>query len=262
MTDSQFSGSNRSDKDSPAAPDRKSFDHDEENPQAGRAGPDTDLRPLNPGLCTENPVGDFAVVKSANPPTGTAVTPGSAITYTLSFTNTGATSATVDHTDHLAPVLDDADPTAAPAIVGATNGLTVSAVVDGEFRILGELAGGTSVTVQYLVTVKKTARGDSVLRNVLVPGDEEPPGACIPGTQNCTEHPVTEVVVTKTADPASGTVVVAGQTVTYTLTFTNMPPVSSGTPCCCCSPVGPGSGSPDVALTKSPGAPVTDCADR
>ncbi|WP_418061213.1 VWA domain-containing protein [Pimelobacter simplex] len=173
-------------------------------------------------LCTEHPVpGRLDVAKSSDPVTGSVVEPGAAITYRLRFANTGGRAVAVDHVDHLAKVLDDTDLTAAPAIVGADGGLSVSAVADEAFRVTGDLAPGAEVVVAYTVTVKRAGRGDSVLLNFLTPGGQQPPATCEPTTTLCTEHPVTEIKAVKSVDPATGSRVLPGQVLTYRLTFTN-----------------------------------------
>ncbi|MCB8775852.1 hypothetical protein LJD49_29470, partial [Escherichia coli] len=64
-------------------------------------------------------------------------------------------------------------------------------------------------------------RGDNVLGNFLVNPGEEPPTTCEPGNPDCTVNPVPQVEDSKSVDPASNTTVVAGQELTYTLTFKN-----------------------------------------
>ncbi|EEB9150770.1 hypothetical protein XL14_24440, partial [Salmonella enterica subsp. enterica serovar Paratyphi B] len=74
----------------------------------------------------------------------------------------------------------------------------------------GDLAVGAIVTITYSVTVADT--GDSTMTNVVTS-----PG-CL---DDCTtEHYIGDYTVTKTADPASGSTVAVGQTVTYTVTVT------------------------------------------
>ena len=77
-----------------------------------------------------------ACVKTANlvtskivsPASGTNVTPGEVLTYTLTFANTkGTAAAPVNYTDNLADVLDDATVTTPPALATGS-GLTVSSI--------------------------------------------------------------------------------------------------------------------------------------
>lgn len=173
-------------------------------------------------MCTEHPVpGRLAVTKTADPVSGSVVRVGQQITYRLTFRNTGRQPVRVDHTDHLGGVLDDAELTSGPAVAGDSFGLDVTSVTDQRFRVSGSLEAGRSVVVEYRVRVTATPVGDKVLLNHLVPGSGRPPAQCVTGNQLCTEHPVGEFSVTKTADPTSGTTVREGDTVTYTLTFRN-----------------------------------------
>lgn len=172
-------------------------------------------------LCTVHPVAEIVVVKSADPASGTDVVPGDAITYTLTFQNIGEGAGVVDYDDVISGVLDDATLTSAPAASDAA--LVASDVVDGRFSIDGTLAGGQTVTVTYTVTVNPNGeRGDNILDNYVVLGGEVPPTECVEGSALCTTHEVTEITVVKSADPASGTDVIPGQAITYTLTFSNV----------------------------------------
>ena len=81
----------------------------------------------DPATCTTHPVPALVVTKSASPASTTPVTEGQVITYTLTFANTaGRAPATVNHTDNLSRVLDDATVTTPPALATGT-GLTVGA---------------------------------------------------------------------------------------------------------------------------------------
>lgn len=178
----------------------------------------------DPGVsCTEHPVGELLTSKSVDPATGSTLRAGQVATYTLTFENTGQAPVTVDRDDVLDRVLDDADITGQPV---ATDGLlTVTLVTDGRFSVDGVLEAGQVETVTYQVTVKPDGqRGDDRLDNFLVPGDQQPPGGpCIPGGEvDCTVNHVSDVVVEKTSNPASGSTVKPGDVVTYTVTFTNV----------------------------------------
>ena len=118
---------------------------------------------------------------------------GDEITYTLTFTNDGGAPATVDTTDDLSGVLDDADLIAGPT---AQSGLTATRNGD-EIEISGTVPAGESRTVTYTVQVLPFGQqGDHVLGNALAcqPGAPE---ACEPET---TEHPVRTSAVVKTSD--------------------------------------------------------------
>jgi fimbrial isopeptide formation D2 family protein len=148
------------------------------------------------------------------------VNEGQVITYTLTFANTaGQAAATVNHTDDLSDVLDDATVTSDP--VASDPSLTVSAIAGDAFTITGTVAAGATVTVTFAVTVNTPDTGNHLLVNFVVPTGTTPPPDCPPGTPTCTVHPVPALVVTKSADPASGTTVNEGDVITYTLTFAN-----------------------------------------
>ncbi|WP_183426655.1 isopeptide-forming domain-containing fimbrial protein [Luteimonas sp. RC10] len=163
---------------------------------------------------TEHPVvaTSITVSKSSNPASGSEVSPGDTLTYTL--TATVANSATTE-------VLTLSD------TLGA--GLTFGAVTDaGAFACTGALSctlpAGTlpgSYTLTYTATVNADATGS--VGNVVIatnpPGRNDPPPVC---TTCETEHPVvaTSITVSKSSNPASGSEVSPGDTLTYTLTAT------------------------------------------
>ena len=181
--------------------------------------PPTTCEPNNPD-CTVNPVPQVEDSKSVDPASNTTVVAGQELTYTLTFKNTGAAAGTVDRVDDLANVLDDATITSAP--VSSDSALTVTDGSDGKIAIKGTLAAGQTVTVTYKVTVKPDGqRGNNVLGNFLVNPGEEPPTTCEPGNPDCTVNPVPQLEDSKSVDPGSNTTVVAGQELTYTLTFKN-----------------------------------------
>lgn len=159
------------------------------------------------------------VVKTSDPATSAEVQPGATVRYTLTFPNTGNQDLLVDYTDHLAGVLDDA-----ALVVGsvtASAGLTAT-IDDGYLRITGSASAQTDSQVTYEVTVNEGAFGDAVLRNWVVPGTGLPPGECVPSSEWCTEHPVSAVpFLDKASAPVSGSPVVPGQAITYTVTATN-----------------------------------------
>lgn len=167
------------------------------------------------------------VVKTSDPATGTEVQPGATVKYTLTFPNTGSQDLLVDYTDHLPGVLDDA--VLVPASVEASTGLT-AAIEGTALRITGYAPPQSTSEVTYDVTVKEDEFGDAVLRNWVVPGTSQPPSECLPASDWCTEHPVSAVpFLTKSSDPASGSPVVPGQNITYTVTATNTGGPAEGT---------------------------------
>ncbi|WP_309127131.1 GEVED domain-containing protein [Microbacterium sp.] len=184
---------------------------------------DTECDPFVPPSTT-HPLGELDDWKTVDPASGTTVRSGDEMTYTLHFANTGEADVDVARDDVLTMVLDDATVTAAPAASDAA--LTVSEIVDGRFSVTGTLAAGQEVTVTYTVTVNADGeRGDDQLGNFLVGAGEEPPTECAPTDgerPDCTINYVSNVVVSKSADPASGTAIDHDQNVEYTLTFRNV----------------------------------------
>ncbi|WP_461163550.1 DUF7927 domain-containing protein [Arthrobacter sp. R4-81] len=134
-------------------------------------------------------VSDLTVTKSVDPSSGTAVSAGNTLTYTLAFKNTGTGPFAVDYTDLIAGVLDDADVTTAP--VSSDPALAASAITNGAFTITGELAADQTATVTYTVQVKADgARGDNTLANFLFQTGGQPAAACGTGDPLCTTNPI------------------------------------------------------------------------
>jgi uncharacterized repeat protein (TIGR01451 family) len=146
-------------------------------------------------------------------------TDGGEVEYTITVTNQGpgvfTDAAPGRVTDDLSEVLDDGTVTVAPS---ADIGTATFDPADGTIVWEGPLGVGEVATFTYTVTYDSST-GDNVLRNV----------ACLPAAlaQDPTD-PCRSVVIPgsalqerKTSDPASGTSVVAGQEVTYTLHFEN-----------------------------------------
>jgi fimbrial isopeptide formation D2 family protein/uncharacterized repeat protein (TIGR01451 family)/LPXTG-motif cell wall-anchored protein len=162
------------------------------------------------------PLPHVVPAKASQPTSGEAVQAGQVITYTLTYVNDGQAAGTVDSTDDLSDVLDDAALTSRPV---ASDPAVTAVAADESLRVTGPIAAGATVTVVYQITVNPDGqRGNNVAGNVLMPDvpqlcGEEP---CAPPT---TEHPVGELIDWKSVDPASGTNVAPGQSVTYTLHF-------------------------------------------
>ncbi|MEV4901896.1 CshA/CshB family fibrillar adhesin-related protein [Citricoccus sp. NPDC055426] len=205
------------------------------------------------GLATDGEVEDYllpitreplaTVVKSSDPVSGTEVHPGDTIDYTLTFTGDPTAPAIVDHTDHLADVLDDA--LLDVASITTTGGLTAAFAESTQtLDISGVLpAGAGPETVSYSVTVKDLSdAGNQRVGNVVVPGGSTPPEGCDPESPHCTEHPVVNyapnLLLDKSSDPDTGTAVMPGDSITYAVTTTNQP----ATPGPETAPVGPAAG--------------------
>ncbi|WP_167133150.1 DUF7507 domain-containing protein [Paramicrobacterium chengjingii] len=162
--------------------------------------------------------------KTVDPSSGSTVRAESEVTYTLHFRNTGGVPVNVASDDVLTQVLDDAQLTSDPT-ASDSDALTVSDIVDNRFTVTGTLAVGQEETVTYTVLINPDGeRGDDRLGNFLVPEGEEPPTECVADEgelPNCTVNHVSDVTVTKSADPAPGSELHSDDTVTYTLTFSN-----------------------------------------
>ena len=198
-------------------------------------GPFDPLTP--PTVTTENPVAGFEITKSANPASGTVVEPGQTIEYAVTASNTGSTVLNpVTIADNLASVLAHAQYN--DDILTRLNGVEVAsgaATISGDdLSWSGALQPGDSLTIVYSVTVDEDASGQ-VLSNTAsgsatptTPNPADPDGPQIPGEpidppSVTTQHPVigSGFTISKSADPASGTAVEAGDTIEYTIIGTN-----------------------------------------
>lgn len=175
----------------------------------GDGTPGDDTGEVNP-CATTHEIPAFLVAKSSDPTSGTAVTGGDIITYTLSVTNTGSTPVTdAVVQDDLAGVLS------AATYQGTTGTVPGTATLAGSVLTwtVPTLAAGETVTLSYQVKVNADAR-DTVLHNVA--STPHPNGGC---TQNCsTSHPIAGWSVSKSATPDTGSAVKVGDTITYTIT--------------------------------------------
>ncbi|WP_114558938.1 DUF7927 domain-containing protein [Desertihabitans aurantiacus] len=173
--------------------------------------------------CTSHTAPKVVDTKSVSPEDGAAVLPGQELTYTLTFSNEGSAAGAVDRVDDLTHVLDDAEVTVAPE--ASDEALEVSGIEDDRFSITGELAAGQTVTVTYTVVVRDALElGDGRVANFLLDPSDEPPAepVCDEGDDDCSTNPIPNPVQTKSVDPESGSDVVPGQELTYTLSFVNL----------------------------------------
>ncbi|MCU1658871.1 MAG: hypothetical protein JWO57_3527 [Pseudonocardiales bacterium] len=171
-------------------------------------------------LCTHNPVPEIVPTKTVDPASTTTVHGGDVLAYTLTFHNIGQATGSIDYIDHLTDVLDDATVTTQPSASNAD--LTASAVANGQFDVTGTVPMGATYTVTYQVTIKPDGqRGNDVANNFLVPKGGTPPTVCQPTDTLCTTNPMPDISSWKSVNPTSGTPVVPGQSLTYTLHFTN-----------------------------------------
>ncbi len=159
-------------------------------------------------LCTfTNSAPRLVVSKSVVPASTTPVSEGQTLTYTLTFDNSGGGQpASVNYTDDLTKVIDDATVTTPPALATGS-GLTVSGITAGKFTITGTLAARATATVTYRVKVNTPDAGDHRLDNFVVPTGNTPPSSCLPTNTTCTTNPVLFTTSTPTTvfDAATNT---------------------------------------------------------
>jgi uncharacterized repeat protein (TIGR01451 family)/fimbrial isopeptide formation D2 family protein len=174
----------------------------------------------NDPACTHNPVPEITPSKSVDPASGTTVHAGDVLTYTLTFANVGKATGSIDYVDYLGDVLDDAAITTAPT--ASNSDLTASGIANNQFEVTGTVPAGSTYTVTYQVTIKPDGqRGNDAANNFVAKKGDTPPSQCAPSDRLCTTNPMPDLQSWKTVNPVSGTTVVPGQTLTYTLHFTN-----------------------------------------
>ncbi|MGM1018781.1 MAG: DUF6923 family protein [Actinomycetota bacterium] len=143
--------------------------------------------------------GEIEVEKTVSAGDGVDVAPGDAVTYTLTFTNSGPGGATVDHVDVLGDVTDDGE---ILGEIAAASPLTVS--MSGEsLEIHGPLAAGQSAEVIYDVRVADTSEGGELV-NVVASAGDTPSTTCEVGDPMCTQNPIvaeSPVVVPPAVEP-------------------------------------------------------------
>ncbi|AZH84559.1 isopeptide-forming domain-containing fimbrial protein [Plantibacter sp. PA-3-X8] len=170
------------------------------------------------GLCSE-----LTIAKSSDPASGTLVTLGQTVTYSITLANTNGTApAEVDLTDDLSSVLDDATVASAPAVSSGTS-LTIDPIADESFRISGVIPVGGQTTITYAVTINDPATGDRQLSNYVIPTGTTPPTSCDPDNTACTTNPISDpaLTVAKTVAPAGQASYEVGEELTYSFLVTN-----------------------------------------
>lgn len=181
----------------------------------GDLPPDDCVKLLSCLTTTHGVVPAWTLTKTSDPVSGTIVSPGQQITYSLTVTNLSkvAPVGPVTVTDDLTGVLPYATiASVGPAPVG-------SAAVSGTnlvWQVPSVPAGGT-VTLPVRIVVKPDAAGATIV-NVVTGTSPIPEGPC-PTCQTRVTHPVSQTwSMAKSADPPSGTKVLPGQRITYTVT--------------------------------------------
>jgi uncharacterized repeat protein (TIGR01451 family) len=107
-------------------------------------------------------VANYTTAKTSNPASGTTVTSGQKVTYTVTVTQKGSAAANASFTDDLTAVLDDADyNNDAVASIGNVS------VGGGSLAWNGTVPVGGTATITYSVTVKTAPTGDKTLTNVV-----------------------------------------------------------------------------------------------
>ncbi|MFT4279743.1 hypothetical protein [Microbacterium sp.] len=169
------------------------------------------------GLCPA-----LEYTKSVSPASGTMVSPGDTLTYTLELSNAeGLAAADILLTDDLSGVIDDATVTTPPAVTSGAS-LAIGAITpEGTFSISGSLAAGAESTITYTVTVDDPVTGDHSLANFLLPTGTTPPASCDPASGTCTVNPIPGISLAKSATPIGTDTFVLGQEIQYSFVVTN-----------------------------------------
>lgn len=161
--------------------------------------------------------------KTSDPAAGTAVQAGQRITYRVELENSGNTVLdAVEAADDLSGVLAFADyQNDVVTTIDGSELATGGATITGDtLAWAGSLEPGQIVSITYSVIVDEGVEGESIANSVTASGT--PPGGdpIVPPAVT-TEHPVAGFTLTKTSDPASGTVVQPGDVIEYTVTGAN-----------------------------------------
>ncbi len=187
-------------------------------------GPQEDSTNSHASNQTDVPLADpqVTVEKTADPETGTAVTGGDVITYTLHIRNTGPGTAAYVH------VYDEIPEYAVLVPDSVSDDGTVLADPQRVEWIIRMLKPGTEVTRSFQVQADAEGIGQTLRNQAFFRIYTSDPGT--PGTlekpdssSNQTAHPIrlATVQISKAASVESGGTVRPGQQLTYTLTVTN-----------------------------------------
>ena len=166
---------------------------------------------------------NISVSKTADPETGSLVLVGDEITYTLSVSNTGETPA------HNVAIFDKIPEHTAFVSIADIHMSTYLADKNAVAWNISEIAPEEVIELTFIVMVNDTVPAGYEIKNKASFNPETPgvPNEPLPKESNETIHITpdlkpAEVVVRKSADPESGSIVNAGDTITYTLTFLNI----------------------------------------
>ena len=160
-------------------------------------------------------VADVQLVKSANPASGSDVLPGSSITYTLSYFNDG----NVDAPDATITDALPAHTTFVSSPTGSYDSASNTVSWTGVDVAAGTSAASPAGSVDFTVTVDADTPNGTELDNT---GHVQALQRT-PIDSNTTQHFVKFPVlsISKTADPASGSIVQRGDTINYSVTVSN-----------------------------------------
>ena len=166
---------------------------------------DNDWKGRHKDECVDRP--ELTIKKSADPPSGSTVSPGDKITYTLTYENVGTGTAT-------GVVISDRAPPGTTLVPGSiTGGGTVS---DGVITWnIGTLSPGDSGNVSFAVTVNDDVADGTVIINKATIDSKET--ECI--VSNKTEHIVE--VPPFTIDKQGPAKASPGEEITYIINFKN-----------------------------------------
>ena len=192
--------------------------------------------------------GTWTISKASNPATGSTVQPGDVITYTVTARKLeGVDPTNVVVTDDLSAVLNNAT-----FVDGSITASTGTATLSGTDLVWNIPTLNGTQTVSYQVRVNAGAYGVTLTNVVTSPGSNpcvpeanpaSGPGlvralvspaalpqlaALDPADCTTTTHDTPAWSLAKSSDPASGSTVPVGSTITYTLVATNTygPPVT------------------------------------
>jgi uncharacterized repeat protein (TIGR01451 family) len=174
--------------------------------------PETTLANNTSTVTTQvNAQADLAIVKSALP---FPAVPGSALTYTLTASDLGPSSAT-------GVTMSDTLPADVTYALATTNQGTVSQAGGTVTVNVGSLAVGGTATATILVTIDPATRG-SITNTAVVSGNEPDPNlANNTATVTTMVSPQIDLAIVKSASPNP---VIAGASLSYTLTASDLGP--------------------------------------